>query len=199
VSFRLILWLVGTLLSLVSRVSSRLRAQAACDISVTIATRDGVSRTYLFRERRISSHPGIEGGSDCTLIFPSASVGARIFLAPNAVEQIVEGITSGNIEIKGLPAIVLWFYEMVMGCVPGRKKRHTMPSAYTRADPNSKVADRITREPAQNTLDHTWSGAVRQRENLMMWKVGQGTPAPNKIKGFRHVVDLPATTTEKSS
>ena len=197
-SFRLILWLVGTLLSFVSRVSSRLQAQLARDITVTIATRDGVARTYLFRDRRIASRPGIVGRADCTLTFPSASIGTRVFLAPNAIEQIVEGITSGEVEIRGLPAIALWFYEMVMGCVPRRRKRHTMPNAYTAADPNIRVADQITREPAQDVLDQNWPSAAKQREKLMMWKVGQVAPVPDQIENFRHVVDVPDTAVEES-
>lgn len=191
--FRLILWFVGILLSSMSRVSARLRAQLARDITVTIATRDGVSRTYLFHSRRVASHSGIAEAADCTLTFPTASIGARIFLAPNAIEQIVEGITSGDIDLKGLPAIALWFYEMVMGCVPRGRKKHMMPHAYIATDANVKVAGRITREPVQNTLDQNWSGAVKQREKLMMWKVGHGVPVPEKIEPFRHVVELPDT------
>ena len=198
--FRFILWSVGALLSIASRLNPRLRAQITRDMIVSIATRDGVARSYVFRDRHVSSHAGTSDEAKLTATFPSASVGTRIFLAPNAVEQIVEGLTSKDIELEGMPAHVLWFYEMVMAYLPWRKTRYTAaPNAYVEPDPQSKVADRITREPAEKTLDPNWAGAVAQREKLDMWRVGEGAPVPGRIPDFRYVVDIPATRAEASS
>ena len=198
--FRFILWSVGALLSIASRLNPRLRAQITRDMIVSIATRDGVARSYVFHDRRVSSHAGISNEAKLTLTFPSASVGTRIFLAPNAVEQIVEGLTMKDIELEGMPAHVLWFYEMVMAYLPWRKTRYkAAPNAYVVPDPQSKVADRITREPAERALDPNWTGAVAQREKLDMWQVGEGAPVPGRIPDFRYVVDIPATTAKASS
>lgn len=195
-----ILWFVGALLSIVSRLNPRLRAQITRDMIVSIATRDGVARSYVFHDRRVSSHTGPSREADLTLTFPSASVGTRIFLAPNAVEQIVDGLISNDIELKGMPAHVLWFYEMVMAYAPWWKTRYkAMPNAYVVPDPHSKVADRITREPAQKALDPNWTGAVAQREKLDMWRVGEGAPVPSKIPDFKYVVDIPETQVDEAS
>jgi hypothetical protein len=92
---------------------------------------------------------------------------------------------------------VLWFYEMVMAFVPWRRERFTpMPDPYVAPNPQGKVADRITREPAVAGLDENWTGAVRQREKLVMWQVGNGAPVPGKIQGFEHVVDVTETAAE---
>ena len=198
--FRMLLWLVGIQLSIASRLSARVRGQLARDMTIAVATRDGVARTYVFRGRRVSSYAGDLGTATFTVLFPSAAVGTRIFLAPDAIKQIVEGVASKDIELRGLPAHLLWFYELVMAFAPWRKTRYrAMPNAYVVPNPDSKVADRITREPAEASLDPNWSGAVAQREHLMMWKVGHGEPVADAIKDYRHVADIPAAAREDAS
>ena len=51
-TFRLVLWAAGVLLTLASRTSPRLRAQLARDMTVCIGSRDGVARSYVFRNRK---------------------------------------------------------------------------------------------------------------------------------------------------
>ena len=190
--FRLVLWSVGRLLALASRISARLRAQLTRDMSVSIGSRDGVARSYVFRDRRVSSHTGLEQAAHCTLLFQTAAEGAQIFLAPDCIAQVVKGLASKEIELQGDPTSVVWFYEMVMAYVPGYVQRsHVMPNAYVAPNLKGKAADRITREPAVEALDPTWTGAVAQREKLIMWEVGQGAPVPGKSKNFKAVIDVP--------
>ena len=196
--FPFLLWSVGGLLALASRISPRLRTQLTRDMSVSIGSRDGVARSYVFRNRRVSSHTGLEPTAHCTLLFQTAAEGVQIFLAPDCIAQVVKGLASKEIELQGHPTSILWFYEMVMAYVPGYVQRsHVMPNAYVAPNLKGKVADRITREPAVEALDPTWTRVVAQREKLMMWQVGHGAPVPGKSKNFKAVIDVPPLAMEE--
>jgi hypothetical protein len=198
--FRLLLWCVAMTLWIASRTSRRLRAQLSRDMTVTIATRSGIARTYQFRNRRVSSRAGLSASADCLLTFPTAATGTRIFLASNAVEQIVAGMAAGDIVLRGLPAHVLWFYEMVMARAPWRSPQYlTMPDPYVTPDPHGKVADRITREPAQHAVDPRLTDAIAQREKLNIWRVGRRAPIPGRIDNFKHVVEVPTAAVQESA
>ncbi len=197
---RFLLWCVGIRLAIANRFSSRLRAQLTRNIILTVNTKEGVSRSYIFRERCVYSHVGISPQANCTLTFVSAAQGARIFLASNAIELIVDGLGKKLIELQGDPTGVLWFYEMVFGFLPWRKTpSYTMPDSYVTPNPNGKVADRITREPVLDELDPSWTGAVRQREKLVVWQVGKGASVSNKPINFKHVVDVSLDTLDEQA
>lgn len=199
-AFRLLLCLIGWLLWLSSRVSPRVRAQITREMTVSIASRDGIARTYLFHARRVSSHDGVAPAPDLYLTVPSAAAGVQILLAPDAVRRIVQGLSSKVFELKGLPAHLLWFYELVVGHLPWRKPRHmSLPGDYVAPDPNGRVASRITREPAQSALDPHLRSAHDQREKLDIWRVAHGAPAPGAFTNYRHVVDVPNDWTPKST
>lgn len=191
-ALRCLLWLVGIQLALASHLSVRLRRQLTRDLVFAVVTKDGVGRSYTFRNRQISSRGGRSSQADCTLMFSAAGQGVRILLAANAVERIVDGLARRTIELRGDPTTVLWFYELVFGFLPWRKTpRCDLPDSYIAHNPNSKVAGRITRQPAVEALDSAWIAAVRQREKLVMWQVGQGAAVPNKPLSFQHVIDIP--------
>ena len=190
--FRFILWCVGIELAIACRLSSRLRGQLTRNMKVTVNARDEIGRSYLFADRGVSSIRGSIPEASFVLTFDSATQGVRILLAPNAVELIVVGMARRVVEVQGDPTGVLWFYAMVFGFFPWRRTpRVDAPDAYVVPDPNGKVANRITREPPAESLDLNWTNAVRQRDKLVMWEVGQGAPVPNKPIAFKHVVDSP--------
>lgn len=198
--FRFILWCVGIELAIACRLSSRIRGQITRTMNVTINARNEIGRSYLFAERAVTSVRGPAPDPSFVLTFDSAAQGVRILLAPNAVEFIVVGMARRVVEVQGDPTGVLWFYEMVFGILPWRKTaRVDAPDAYVVPDPNGKVADRITREPAVESLDLNWTNAVNRRETLLMWEVGQGAPVPNKPIAFKHVVDSPYDPREHQS
>ncbi|MEH6544396.1 MAG: hypothetical protein V7721_10675 [Porticoccaceae bacterium] len=191
-ALRCLLWFVGIQLAIASRLSGRLRRQLSRDLIFTVCAKDGSGRSYVFQNRRVSSHDGRSSQADCTLIFSSTGQGVGVLLAGNAVERIVDGLACRTIELEGDPTTVLWFYELVFGFLPWRKTpRRDLPDSYIAHNPNSKVAGRITRQPAVEALDPAWSAAVGQREKLVMWQVGQGVAVPNKPIDFKHVLDVP--------
>ena len=188
VIFRIVLWALGLLLNLASRTSRRIQSQLGRDFVFVVESRDGVARSYVFRNRRVSSHAGGTPGARCTVRFRSATVGTVILLFPRTVDRIVDGLGCGDVECDGQAAYVLWFYELTMGIVRPRQ-RDVWPNAYVAHDPNGKAADRITREPAVAALDPAWTAAHRQREKTMLWQVGRGGDPTGVFTRHRIVVD----------
>lgn len=189
--FRFLLLCVGMLLKLTCVVRPRMRAQLGRNMVVAIGSRDGVWRTYVFDNRRVSSLQGRSSEAHSTLIFSTSGQGARILLARDGVAQIMEGLALRNIDVEGdLPAI-LWFYEMVMAYVPGRNRssHRKLPEAYIKPDPGGKVSDLITRESATGELDPEWTQAAEQRSRIVLWEVGCGAEVPGKAPAFMHIVD----------
>ncbi len=198
--FRIILWGIGALLRVTSRVHARTRAQIGRDMTVTLAAHGGAARSYVFKDRRVAAHAGHDPNATMILTFASPAAGTRILLAEDAVLRIVRGLCTREIELVGMPAHVLWLYEMVFGYVPWRRKRyHVAPHAYVVPDLNGKVAERITREPPQEKLDPNWTAAHTQREKMEMWRVGKGELSQGRVPGFAYIVDIPHAATEESA
>jgi len=197
--FRFVLLVVGSALYIASRTSARVRSQLARDLSIVVASTDGVARTFTVRARRFSSRAG--GGADpvCRIVFRTAAIGARIFLARDTVGRIVRGLGDGDVVCDGDPAFILWFYELTMGLVRPRPPRKPMPDGYTAPDPRNKVADRITREPVASAIDPRWAEAIAQREHLLIWEVGVGAELSGKFKRHQVVSSVPDVLPESES
>ena len=188
--FRIVLWTLGVLLAAGSRASARVRSQLGREFALVVESADGVARTYFIEKRRVSSRSGATPGARCTLRFRTAAIGTAILLASNAADRIFDGLRSGDVECEGQAAYVLWFYQLAMGLNPlQRRPRQTWPDAYVVHDPGRKAAKRITREPAVDELDPSWSAAHRQREKLLLWEVGRGAEPSGVFTRHRIVVD----------
>ena len=61
--FRIILLVVGLALSLGSRLSPRVRSQLSRDMIFVLESLNGVSRSFVVRGRRVSSHSGVQTSS----------------------------------------------------------------------------------------------------------------------------------------
>ena len=57
-TLRLFLVVVGALLFVASRLSRRVRCQITRDVVISVASKDGVARSYFFDNRRASSRSG---------------------------------------------------------------------------------------------------------------------------------------------
>ncbi len=136
VVFRFVLWTLGMLLAAGSRVSTRVQSQLGRDFVFVAASNDGVARSYVFKNRRVTSQPGAAEGARCTVRFRTAAIGTVILLAPNTIDRIVDGLGAGDVECDGQAAYVLWFYELAMGLSPLRRvPRDPWPNAYVTHDP----------------------------------------------------------------
>jgi hypothetical protein len=189
--FRVLLWLIGLLLWLASRLSARVQSQLSRDMTLVIGSEDGVWRTYHFSGRRTSSRAGSAANAALTLTFKSGDLGFRVLLAVNTIDQLLDGFGTRDIVCKGEAAVILWFYELVMGLKPWRRKPvDVWPDSYDRPDSGSKVADRIIREPVADTLDPDWRESHEQREKTLLWQVGLGAVPAGKFIRHRIVIDL---------
>ncbi len=187
--FRVLLWVVGVSLSLASRFSPRVQSQLSRNMAIVIESKDGVSRNFIVLDRRIYSSTGPVANVVCRICFRTGSIGVRVFLASDAIGQIVDGFGSGDVKCDGQAALVLWFYELTMGLLPWRRiHREAWPQSYIAPSTNLKASSRIIREPYSDTLDPAWSDAALQREKLEIWKVGVGAEPSGKPKNHKIVV-----------
>ena len=144
---------MGVLLAVASRSSARVRSQLGRDVVLVVGSRDGPARSFIVRDRQVSSRAGAARGARCTLRFRSAAMGTRILLAPNAIDRIVDGLAAGDVECDGQAAYVLWFYELVMGLVPFRSApRSTATSRPSRTCP---------RPPGSPSASMSFAGGIR--------------------------------------
>lgn len=195
--FRFLLWLIGVVLFIASRLSKHVSGQLSRDMTIVVASDDGVVRSFIIRARKVTSVGKSTPHPILRLRFRSAAIGFRILLAPNAIGQILDALGTLDVICEGEAAYVLWFYELIMGIKPWQKKPHDIwPQSYTAPDSRLKVADRIIREPILDNLDPTWHNAHQQRKKTILWQVGEGAHPWGKVKDHHIVVDL-ETPTEK--
>ena len=195
--FRLLLWSIGVLLFILSRTSTRMRNQIAKDFGITVASKEGVARTFLFYNRKARSIPGCDSKAVLTITFTTGWQAVRILLAKDGVGKVIDGLASGSISYEGDLPYLLWFYEMIIAYVPwlNRSVHKTMPNNYSIPDSTTKTGKKIIREPAVQKLDPNWKNALSQREKILLWSVGKGGEIEGKKIGFEHV--LSAETDER--
>lgn len=176
--FRILLALVGTLLTIASRTRESFRVAVTRDLVLEISSRDGVAHHFVFRDRRVSSRSGKADAPDYTLEFATAKQGFETFLSRSAITRLYTGILDGTIVTRGNAFHLLWFYDLTQRVVPLAKPVHwgTPPGAYTKPNTVAGWTKRVTREPVATELDANWTGAVQQRAKLLMMRVAAGEP-----------------------
>ena len=192
--FRLLLWITGLWLFVRSRTSSRMRSQITRDFTVTLASKDGVARTFVFENRLAASRTGADENSIVSLTFSNGWQAVKTFIAKDAPLKMVRGLANGEITYKGDLPYLLWFYEMAMSGILGRDRSvaKTMPGNYLKPDLSCKFGGRsILREPAVSELDPEWKNAHVQREKIIIWSVGRGGEVEGKQENYPHVVSAP--------
>jgi hypothetical protein len=171
--FGALLATLGFLMEQAGRRSRRFRSQITRDVVVEITSADGVARHYVFAadRRAMSSRPGPATGPTVALCFESAGLGFLTLLSPRAVGRIVQALLARRATVQGNAVLLLWFYGLTRMVIPlGRQRplREPLPGALRTPDPSSRVAGRITREPAAAALDRQWTAAARQRARMAM-------------------------------
>lgn len=188
--FRLLLWLIGVLLWVASRLSPRVQSQLSRAMTIAVSSEDGVARSYRVANRRVNSFATIDANALLKLSFKTGKLGFSVLLAPDAINRILDGLGRGEIVCQGEAAHVLWFYELIMGLKPWRHiPLDTWPDSYTEPNHSHKVSQKIIREPSVDELDAEWLEAYEQRAKTILWRVGKGATPEGKFKKHRIVIE----------
>jgi len=179
VALRILLSVLGALLSVGSRAIAGMRAAITRDLVIGIETGDGVAHRFVFRDRSISSISGREPSADCTIRFATASQAFGALTSRTAIGRIYGGVLDGSVEIEGNAFHAMWFYDLTQWVVPiaARPAWSTPPDAYVRPNTTSEWSKRIVREPVAGELDPALRDAARSRAKLKMMRVVAGEPA----------------------
>jgi hypothetical protein len=177
-ALQIVLALLGALLWLASRVSESFRRAITRDLVFEISSEDGVARHFVFRNRRVTTHPGKPPVADCALRFATAAQGLWTLVSRHTITHLLNGLIDGTIALEGNALHLLWFYEMTQRVFPLAEgvRWGTPPGAYVAPSATAAWAKRITREPVATALDPTWEGAASQRAKLRMMRVAAGEP-----------------------
>jgi hypothetical protein len=181
--FKTLLSSLGFLMEQASRRSPHFRSQVTRDLVVEISSGDGVAHHYVFARtgRSVVSRSGPAPQATVALQFDTAAEGFRALSSPKAVRHIVKALLARMAVIRGNPVLFLWFYGLTRIVIPlGRERplREPLPGALVAPNPASKVADRITREPAVPEIDPSWTNAIEQRRKMAMVQGVAGEPVP---------------------
>ncbi len=178
-ALRLLLAVLGALLSAASRRISGMRAAITRDLVIGIETGDGVAHRFVFRARAMTSRSGREPSADCTIRFADSRQALTALASRNAMSRIYDGALDGTVGIEGNPFHAMWFYDLTQWVVPlaARPAWSTPPGAYVEPNTIAAWAKRITREPVAAELDPQWEDAARNRAKLKMMRVVAGEPA----------------------
>ncbi len=122
--FRILLWLLGRMLSKASKVNPELQKQLADkDLGFSLQTFDGkVARSFKVAGQRISSAGGSIDNPAFTMGFRDAAYACQVMTAKNKQLAFMQGIQDKNIKIEGNPALVMWFQGLFKYIVPKKKK-----------------------------------------------------------------------------
>lgn len=180
-SFALVLAILGLGLQLACRWSERFRSQLTRELTIEIASADGVSHHYVFTPRTVASRAGAAREPTLSLCFDHAGLGVVTLLSPRAVGRVVQALLEGSAEYRGNAVLVLWFYGLTRFVLPiGRQAplAEPLPDAYLKPNVDSKVAAQIVRAPPAKALDPEWHLAHRQHAKMAMTRGSAGEAIP---------------------
>ena len=193
--FKLLLFFLGLILSVASRLSARLRGQLSRDMTVIIASYDGVARAFTVLDRKISTFEYVfppRRRSRCTL-GPRLSVSAyssppmRLTKSSTASAQAMlcararQRIYCGSMNLR-------WAYY------PGVRSLSTFGQIHIpRPIKTTKSPTALFANPRSRSLDPASLDGHKQREKTILWGVGRGATPWGKVKGHKIVVELDAS------
>ncbi|MCD5995361.1 helicase [Pseudomonas sp. CDFA 602] len=123
--FRFLLWMLGLLMARASRNNPAFQQQlAGKDLTFQLQTADGkVARHFVVRDQRISSASGRVSEPAFAISFRDAAFGFATMQAKNKQLAFMKGIQDKDIQIKGNPALVIWFQGLTKYLKPKKKSR----------------------------------------------------------------------------
>ncbi|MCB1636132.1 MAG: hypothetical protein KDI51_16215 [Xanthomonadales bacterium] len=122
--FRFLLWMLGFLIGKASRKNPAFQQQLVDkDLVFQLQTLDGtVARHFKVKDQRITSHSGTYPDPAFSISFKDAAYGFATLQAKNKQLAFMTGIQDKSIQIKGNPALVIWFQGLTKYLAPKKSK-----------------------------------------------------------------------------
>ncbi len=123
--FRFLLWAMGLLMARASRNNPAFQQQLADKALVfQLQTLDGkVARHFIVKDQRISSQSGMYPEPAFAIAFKDAAYGFATLQAKNKQLAFMTGIQDKSVQIKGNPALVMWFQGLMKYLKPKKKPK----------------------------------------------------------------------------
>ena len=123
--FRFLLWMLGFLMGKASRNNPAFQQQLVDkDLVFQLQTLDGkVARHFKVKDQRITSHGGLDPEPAFAIAFKDAAYGFATLQAKNKQLAFMTGIQDKSIQIKGNPALVIWFQGLTKYLKPRKKAK----------------------------------------------------------------------------
>ena len=123
--FRFLLWMLGFLMGKASRNNPAFQQQLVDkDLVFQLQTLDGkVARHFNVKDQRITSHGGLYPEPAFAIAFKDAAYGFATLQAKNKQLAFMTGIQDKSIQIKGNPALVIWFQGLTKYLKPRKKAK----------------------------------------------------------------------------
>lgn len=121
--FRFLLWAMGLLMARASRNNPAFAQQLKDkNLVFQLQTLDGkIARHFTVRDQRVTSKSGAVAEPAFAIAFRDADYGYATLQAKNKQLAFMQGIQDKHIQIKGNPALVVWF-QGAMKYLKVRKK-----------------------------------------------------------------------------
>ena len=109
--FRFLLWMLGLLMGKASRTNPVFQQQLGDkELVFQLQTQDGkAARHFCVKDQRITSKSGVYAEPAFAIAFKDAAYGFATMQAKNKQLAFMTGIQDKSIQIKGNPALVIWF------------------------------------------------------------------------------------------
>ncbi|WP_407313699.1 SCP2 sterol-binding domain-containing protein [Pseudomonas sp. nanlin1] len=122
--FRLLLWALGLLMARASRQNPAFAQQLKDrDLVFQLQTLDGrIARHFRVKNERITSRSGAVAEPAFAIAFKDAAFGYETLQAKNKQLAFMQGIQDKTIQIKGNPALVIWFQGLTKYLRPKKKR-----------------------------------------------------------------------------
>jgi hypothetical protein len=168
--------MMGVVLTAASRFSAALQRQVHLRRVIEIGSDDGIVYHFTFKDRRVSFRRGEAESPTFSVRFSTSDQGFRVLTARDRFALMKDGFFNGSIRVRGDVAQFLWFEALTRSVSPGRVPAVLLPSRYVTPSSTDGPARWIVREPEATALDPTWTGAVAQRDKLVIMRVPAGKP-----------------------
>lgn len=121
--FRFLLWAMGLLMARASRNTPAFQQQLKDkDLVFQLQTLDGkAARHFIVKDNRVTSRGGMHSTPAFAIAFKDAAFGFETLQAKNKQLAFMQGIQDKSIQIKGNPALVIWFQGLMKYLKPRKK------------------------------------------------------------------------------